>query len=110
MLLVVSPLLALAIFYDPPFKIAAESSVELVLDDGEEPGFLICKKSRLKWGDKNFNIIYKSLSVDNKRCNVNDQHYNIKKKHCNVDDQRCNLDKPSLIILITTLILLIFAP
>lgn len=36
MLLVVSPLLALAGFYDPPFKIQAESSVELVLDDGEE--------------------------------------------------------------------------
>ncbi|MBH8565271.1 type I restriction endonuclease subunit R [Nostoc sp. CENA67] len=36
MLLVVSPLLALAGFYDPPFKIAAESSVELVLNDGEE--------------------------------------------------------------------------
>ncbi|MDJ0619988.1 MAG: type I restriction enzyme HsdR N-terminal domain-containing protein [Calothrix sp. MO_192.B10] len=36
MLLVVSPLLALAGFYDPPFKIKAESSVELVLDDGEE--------------------------------------------------------------------------
>ena len=35
MLLVVSPLLALAGFYEPPFKIAA-SSVELVLDDGEE--------------------------------------------------------------------------
>ncbi len=36
MLLLVSPLLALAGFYDPPFKIKAESSVELVLDDGEE--------------------------------------------------------------------------
>ncbi|BAY22126.1 hypothetical protein NIES2100_18890 [Calothrix sp. NIES-2100] len=36
MLLVVSPLLALAGFYDPPFKIQAESSVELVLDDVEE--------------------------------------------------------------------------
>ncbi|MDJ0617832.1 MAG: type I restriction endonuclease subunit R [Calothrix sp. MO_192.B10] len=36
MLLVVSPLLALAGFYDPPFRIKAESSVELVLDDGEE--------------------------------------------------------------------------
>lgn len=36
MLLVVSPLLALSGFYDPPFKIKAESSVELVLDDGEE--------------------------------------------------------------------------
>ncbi|MEH1888198.1 MAG: type I restriction endonuclease subunit R [Nostoc sp.] len=36
MLLVVSPLLAVAGFYDPPFKIAAESSVELVLNDGEE--------------------------------------------------------------------------
>lgn len=71
MLLVVSPLLALAGFYNPPFKIAAESSVELVLDDGEEPGFLTCEKSRLKCGDKNFNIIYKSLSVDNKRCNTN---------------------------------------
>jgi hypothetical protein len=36
MLLLVSPLLGLAGFYDPPFKIKAESSVELVLDDGEE--------------------------------------------------------------------------
>jgi hypothetical protein len=36
MLLVVSPLLALAGFYDPPFKIAGESSVELVLNDGQE--------------------------------------------------------------------------
>ncbi|MBD2197412.1 MULTISPECIES: type I restriction endonuclease [Calothrix] len=36
MLLVVSPLLALAGFYDPPFKIQAEASVELVLNDGEE--------------------------------------------------------------------------
>ncbi len=36
MLLLVSPVLALAGFYDPPFRIKAESSVELVLDDGEE--------------------------------------------------------------------------
>jgi hypothetical protein len=36
MLLLVSPLLALAGFYDPPFRIKAESSVELVLDDDEE--------------------------------------------------------------------------
>lgn len=36
MLLVVSPLLALAGFYDPPFRIKAEASVDLVLDDGEE--------------------------------------------------------------------------
>jgi hypothetical protein len=36
MLLLVSPILALAGFYDPPFRIKAESSVELVLDDGEE--------------------------------------------------------------------------
>ncbi|MGH7998335.1 MAG: type I restriction endonuclease [Brasilonema sp.] len=36
MLLVISPLLGVAGFYDPPFKIKAESSVELVLDDGEE--------------------------------------------------------------------------
>jgi len=36
MLLVVSPLLALAGFYDPPFRIKAESSVDLILDDGEE--------------------------------------------------------------------------
>jgi hypothetical protein len=35
MLLVMSPLLAIAGFYDPPFKIAAKS-VELLLDDGEE--------------------------------------------------------------------------
>lgn len=36
MLLVVSPLLALAGFYDPPFKIKAESSVELIINDAEE--------------------------------------------------------------------------
>jgi len=36
MLLLVSPLLALCGFYDPPFRIKAESSVELVLNDGEE--------------------------------------------------------------------------
>lgn len=36
MLLLVSPVLALSGFYDPPFRIKAESSVELVLDDGEE--------------------------------------------------------------------------
>nr|WP_323374568.1 hypothetical protein [Nostoc commune] len=35
-LLLVSPILALSGFYDPPFKIKAESSVELTLDDGEE--------------------------------------------------------------------------
>jgi hypothetical protein len=35
-LLVASPLLALAGFYDPPFKIKAEPSVELILNDGEE--------------------------------------------------------------------------
>jgi hypothetical protein len=36
MLLLVSPILALAGFYDPPFRIKAESSVGLVLNDGEE--------------------------------------------------------------------------
>jgi len=36
MLLLVSPLLALAGFYDPPFRIKAEESVDVVLDDGEE--------------------------------------------------------------------------
>jgi len=36
MLLLVSPLLALCGFYDPPFRIKAESAVELVLNDGEE--------------------------------------------------------------------------
>lgn len=35
-LLLVSPILAQAGFYDPPFRIKAESAVELVLDDGEE--------------------------------------------------------------------------
>lgn len=35
-LLVVSTLLAIARFYDPLFEIVAESSAELVLDDGEE--------------------------------------------------------------------------
>ena len=36
MLLLVSPLLALAGFYDPPFRIKAEESVDVVMDDGEE--------------------------------------------------------------------------
>ncbi len=36
MLLLVSPLLAASGFYDPPFRIKAEESVNLVVDDGEE--------------------------------------------------------------------------
>ncbi|MEQ9485284.1 type I restriction endonuclease [Coleofasciculus sp. F4-SAH-05] len=36
MLLLVSPLLALGGFYDPPFKIRAEESIQIILDDGEE--------------------------------------------------------------------------
>ncbi|MGF1676837.1 MAG: type I restriction endonuclease subunit R [Rivularia sp. (in: cyanobacteria)] len=36
MLLLVSPLLALAGFYDSPFRIKAEESVDVLLDDGEE--------------------------------------------------------------------------
>ncbi|HEY9728901.1 MAG TPA: type I restriction endonuclease [Chroococcales cyanobacterium] len=36
MLLLASPLLAIAGFYDPPFKIRAEESVQIILDDGEE--------------------------------------------------------------------------
>jgi hypothetical protein len=32
----VSPLLELAGFYDPPFKIKAETTIELAIDDGEE--------------------------------------------------------------------------
>ncbi|WP_088240971.1 type I restriction endonuclease subunit R [Calothrix rhizosoleniae] len=36
MLLLVSPLLALAGFYDPPFRIRAEETVDVVVDDGEE--------------------------------------------------------------------------
>ncbi|MBW4481584.1 MAG: type I restriction endonuclease subunit R [Tildeniella torsiva UHER 1998/13D] len=36
MLLVASPLLELAGFYDPPFKLKAEAAVEIVVDDGEE--------------------------------------------------------------------------
>ena len=36
MLLLASPLLALAGFYDPPFKIRAEESVQITLDDSEE--------------------------------------------------------------------------
>ncbi|KOP26472.1 type I restriction endonuclease subunit R [Hapalosiphon sp. MRB220] len=36
MLLLVSPLLALAGFYDPPFRIKAEESVDVVVDDGKE--------------------------------------------------------------------------
>lgn len=35
-LLVVAPLLELAGFYDPPFRIKAEASVEIQMDDGEE--------------------------------------------------------------------------
>jgi len=35
-LLVVSPLLELAGFYDPPFKMKAEAAIEITLDDGEE--------------------------------------------------------------------------
>jgi hypothetical protein len=36
MLLVASPLLELAGFYDPPFKLRAEAAVEITVDDGEE--------------------------------------------------------------------------
>lgn len=36
MLLLVSPLLAIAGFYDPPFRIKAEESINLVVNDGEE--------------------------------------------------------------------------
>lgn len=36
MLLLASPLLAIAGFYDPPFKVRAEESVEIILDDSEE--------------------------------------------------------------------------
>ncbi|MGV0105180.1 type I site-specific deoxyribonuclease [Nostoc sp. DSM 114160] len=35
-LLLVSPILAFSGFYDPPFRIKAESSVEVMLNDGEE--------------------------------------------------------------------------
>ncbi|MGG6298218.1 type I restriction endonuclease [Leptolyngbya sp. AN02str] len=35
-LLLASPLLAIAGFYDPPFWVRAEASVQLTLDDGEE--------------------------------------------------------------------------
>lgn len=35
-LLVASPLLELAGFYDPPFKMKAEAAIEIVIDDGEE--------------------------------------------------------------------------
>ncbi|TRU68587.1 MAG: type I restriction endonuclease subunit R [Microcystis viridis Mv_BB_P_19951000_S69] len=35
-LLLVSPLLAIAGFYDPPFRVRAEESVSLTVDDGEE--------------------------------------------------------------------------
>lgn len=36
MLLVASPLLELAGFYDPPFKLKSEVSVDISVDDGEE--------------------------------------------------------------------------
>ena len=35
-LLVASPLLELAGFYDPPFKLKAEAAIEIAIDDGEE--------------------------------------------------------------------------
>ena len=35
-LLLVAPLLELAGFYDPPFKLKSEASVEITIDDGEE--------------------------------------------------------------------------
>jgi hypothetical protein len=35
-LLLASPLLTIAGFYDPPFRVRAEESVQLMLDDGEE--------------------------------------------------------------------------
>lgn len=35
-LLLASPLLAIAGFYDPPFRVRAEESVQFTLDDGEE--------------------------------------------------------------------------
>jgi Type I restriction enzyme R protein N terminus (HSDR_N) len=35
-LLVASPLLELAGFYDPPFRMKAEAAIELAIDDGEE--------------------------------------------------------------------------
>jgi hypothetical protein len=35
-LLLASPLLAIAGFYDPPFRVRAEESIQLILDDGEE--------------------------------------------------------------------------
>ncbi|MGB5770867.1 MAG: type I restriction endonuclease subunit R, partial [Crocosphaera sp.] len=35
-LLLASPLLMIAGFYDPPFKIKAEQSVKITLEDGEE--------------------------------------------------------------------------
>jgi hypothetical protein len=36
MLLLVSPLLAIAGFYDPPYRVRAERAVQLTLNDGEE--------------------------------------------------------------------------
>lgn len=43
-LLVASPLLKIAGFYDPPFKMRSETAIELMIDDGEEilRGGLIC--------------------------------------------------------------------
>jgi hypothetical protein len=35
-LLLASPLLAIAGFYDPPFRVRAEESIQLILNDGEE--------------------------------------------------------------------------
>ncbi len=35
-LLLASPLLAIAGFYDPPFRVRAEESIQLILDDGKE--------------------------------------------------------------------------
>ncbi|NJR48499.1 MAG: hypothetical protein HC780_02005 [Leptolyngbyaceae cyanobacterium CSU_1_3] len=33
---IASPLLEIAGFYDPPFKVKAEQTVQIMLDDGEE--------------------------------------------------------------------------
>lgn len=62
MLLVASPLLELAGFYDPPFKLKAEAAVEVVVDDGDEVlrrriDALILRQSGQQSGQQNFWVL-----------------------------------------------------
>lgn len=57
-LLLVSPLLAIAGFYDPPFRVRAEESVSLTVDDGEE--ILSVKIDVLVWLNQFWVVIVES--------------------------------------------------